>query len=71
MNDEEITEEIFNKFMDLLRAKNLSLYDRVMDQKFLFIPHDGRYKVLKALKNVSSDEQKLIDELLYEACMKT
>jgi hypothetical protein len=66
-NSKELSQEIFNRFMDLLKDKNPNLYERVLDQNFLFIPDDKSFKILKSLKDVSTEEMAEIDSLLVEA----
>ena len=66
-NSSELSEKIFNHFMDALEKENPDLYNRVLDQKFLFIPQDKKFAITKTLINVSDSEIEQINRLLTES----
>ena len=67
MNDEQLQKKIHAELMDKLKKRNKALYEKVLGQQFTFIRNDeGKYIVVKALKNLTLQEKNEIHQLLNE-----
>ena len=71
MNDEQLQEKIYAAFMDELEERNKGLYEKVLGQQFAFIRNEeGKYIVVKALKNLTQQEKNEIHQLLNELALR-
>ena len=71
MNDEQLQEKIYASFMDELEERNRGLYEKVLGQQFTFIRNEeGKYIVVKALKNLTQHEENEVHQLLNELALR-
>ena len=69
--DDELQEKIYASFMDELEERNKGLYEKVLGQQFTFIRNEeGKYIVVKALKNLTQQEENEIHQLLNELALR-
>jgi hypothetical protein len=72
MNDEQLQKKIYAELMDELKKRNKALHEKVLGQQFTFIRNDeGKYIVVKALKNLTLQEKNEIHQLLNELALRS
>ena len=72
MNDEQLQKKIYTELMDELKKRNKALHEKALRQQFTFIRNDeGKYIVVKALKNLTAQEKKVIHQLLNELTLRS
>jgi hypothetical protein len=72
MNDEQLQKKIYAELMDELKERNKALHEKVLGQEFTFIRNEeGKYIVVKALKNLTQKEKNVIHQLLNELALRS